>query len=346
MRILLSLSFIAAALATRAAKLLWQQSYPDYTFSSANINRHAAAPPTFVATASFALKPTFLEVYNISDSGDNVWEYEDDRNGGSLAVVSARHTEGQESPSSAVPVDVAAALIPPSDATVHNCTVLGFASLGEGAPAWTFSRANCAVYSIDMSDDGSTVVVSGGIDIGAPKLAPIVFCLEGQSGRVRWTVGGDDASQYGGSVMVTERGAFIAYTRGDDTVIVLSGATGQPRGLALDMGWDTRAQLSDTGSFLAFSGQDTANIYHFNNASGNYEMAYTFAPPGPSHAWYSTTTSVSSDGTGAEMGELACFGFICGNGPNSNCSGTALQARVIIASMVTGNILTDYFTPM
>ena len=203
MYLLAALGFSVVS-ATRNSKLLWQQSFPDYTFSSANINRHSSpTPPTFVTTASFALKPTFLEVYNVSDSGENVWEYEDTRNGGALLIVSARHTEGQESPSSASPIDIAAALLPPSDTTTHNCTVMGLASLGDGTPSWIFSRANCEVFSIDMSDDGSTVVVSGGLDIGAPKLAPAVWCLEGQSGRVKWQQGGDDASQYGGSVMVT-----------------------------------------------------------------------------------------------------------------------------------------------
>jgi hypothetical protein len=71
-----------------------------------------------------------------------------------------------------------------------------------------------------------------------------------------------------------------------------------------------------------------------------------FAPPGPSSAWYAAGSSISSDGSGAEGGELACFSFFCGAGANSNCSGTALQARIIIASLVTGNIFNDYFTPV
>ncbi len=71
-----------------------------------------------------------------------------------------------------------------------------------------------------------------------------------------------------------------------------------------------------------------------------------FAPPGPSSAWYAASSSISSDGSGAEGGELVCFSFFCGSDAASNCTATALQARVIIASMVTGNILNDYFTPV
>jgi hypothetical protein len=61
--------------------------------------------------------------------------------------------------------------------------------------------------------------------------------------------------------MVTEKGAYIAYSRGDDTVVMLNGATGVARGLAIAMGWNNPAQLSDTGDFLAWAGQDNANMY-------------------------------------------------------------------------------------
>jgi hypothetical protein len=62
--------------------------------------------------------------------------------------------------------------------------------------------------------------------------SPSVFIIQ----AVRWTLGGNDASQYGGPVTLSETGAYVAYTRGDDTVIVLDGTTGAPRGEAINMG--------------------------------------------------------------------------------------------------------------
>ena len=339
---LASVSLLSAITASGAA-LIWQQSEPDYVYSSAAISRHGpGVSPTFAATASFLLKPTFLEAYNIS-SQDGVasWQYIDDRPGGNLIVATARHTEAQ----GAGAVDIAAALLPPSAAVSRDCVVLGFASIAASStPSWVWNASACAIASISFTDDGSAVFVSGGLDVGQPKLAPAVWRLDGQTGAVVWKQGGVDASQYGGSVMASEHGAFVAYSRDDDTVVIFDGTTGEARGEAVDMGWNTEAQLSDTGDFLAFSGQDNANIYQYTASSAKYELAFQITPSGPSKAWYSVSTAVSSDGTGAEMGELACFGFICGAGANSNCSGTALQARVIIASMVTGAVLTDYFT--
>jgi len=318
---------------------------PDYTYVTAAISRHGAgASPTFVSAADFALKPTFLQTYNVSTaSGGFIWEFSDDVNGGGLMVATARHTEAQ----GVGGVDIAAALLPPQSAPIA-CTVLGFSSLSpSGAtPAWAWNKTACAVFSVSFSDDGSTVVVTGGLDISQPKLAPFITALDGQSGAVKWLSGGDDASQFGGSAMVTEKGAFVAYSRADDTVLVLDGATGAPRGLALSMGWNNPAQLSDSGDYLAWAGEDNANIYQWDAAAQKYTEVTSFDPPGPSHAWYATGSSLSSDGSGAEGGELACFAYFCGAGANSNCSGTALQARVIIASLVTGNILTDYFTPV
>lgn len=227
---------LALALTSAAATLIWQQSEPDYTYVTAAISRHGpGASPTFVSSAAFALKPTFLQTYNVStQSGGFIWEFTDSVNGGGMIVSTARHTEAQ----GAGGVDIAAALTPPANAPAPACAVMGFASLSpSGAtPAWAWNKTACAVFSVAFSDDGSTVVVTGGLDINQPKLAPFIMVLDGQTGETRWFNGGDDASQFGGSATVTETGAFIAYSRGDDTVVVINGATGKPRGLALNMG--------------------------------------------------------------------------------------------------------------
>ena len=276
-------------------------------------------------------EPIFVEAFNVSDSGENVWSYPDARPGASFAVQMARHTEGA---ATGAALDTFALSSPPPGG--DGCVLLAWSSLGSGIPAWTFNKTSCSAYGFSVSDDGSAVVLSAGLDIGQPKLAPVVWLLDAQTGALKWTVGGNDASQYGGDVMISKGGAYIAYTRGDDTVEVLDGTTGAVRGPAIAMGWNTVAQLSDSGDFLAFSGQDKASIYQWSAANNAYALAYSVTPSGSSSAWYSESTAVSSDGTGSEGGELACFGFI-GAG--------ALSARVLIVSMVSGAVLSDFTTP-
>lgn len=38
--------------------------------------------------------------------------------------------------------------------------------------------------------------------------------------------------------------------------------------------WNTVAQLSDTGDYLAYSGQDYAYIYNWSVSAGAYTLAY------------------------------------------------------------------------
>jgi len=274
--------------------------------------------------------PIFVEAYNVSDSGENVWSFSDSRHGSSFNAEMARHTET----TSAGTVDTLASDIPPPG--TFECAVYGFSSLGNGKPVWSLKIAsNCSLYSSSISDDGSFVAISAGLDIGAPKLAPVVWGLNGQTGHVLWTVGGDDASQYGGTVKVSAKGNYVAYSRADDTVEVLSASTGSVRGASVSEGWNTPAELSDDGSYLAFSGQDTASIYTWDPSSSAYSLKYRVTPSG-STPWYSVSTSISSDGSGVEDRELVCFGF---------GTGTFRAARVIIASMVTGKVLSDWTSP-
>lgn len=68
---------LAGAAAAPVATLLWTQNEPDATYTSAAISLHgAAAPPTFAtATSGLSTWPVMLEIYNVSDSGENVWSY-------------------------------------------------------------------------------------------------------------------------------------------------------------------------------------------------------------------------------------------------------------------------------
>lgn len=315
-----------------ASKLIWQQSEDISIYTSASISRHMGKSPTF-ATATDLNDPIMVEVYNVSDSGENMFSYPDARHGASFTVTMARHTE--PSPAAAETVDTLVVNTPPPG--MDGCSILAFDSLGKGTPTWTLSKLNCTVFSASISDDGGLVVVSGGLNIGQPKLAPVVWALEGQTGKVRWQVGGDDASQVGGTVKVSALGNYIAYSRADDTIVILDGATGAPRGGAINEGWNTAAELSDTGAYLAFSGQDSASVYAWDAASSSYALKYSIKPPGASPDWYSVSVSVSSDGSGAADKELACYGFI---------GASALSARILIVSLVTGKLLTDYTTPI
>ena len=294
--------------------------------------RHAGKSPTF-ATATDLNQPIFVEAYNVSDSGESLWSFADARQGASFSVTMARHTEPSPGAVGGA-VDTLTVDTPPPG--VDGCAIRGFASLGAGVPAWSLLLGNCSAYSASISDDGSFVAVSAGLQVGQPKLAPVVWGLSGQTGKVLWKQGGVDSSQYGGTVKVSARGNFVAYSRADDTVEVLDARTGATRGLAIAEGWNTPVELSNDGSYLAFSGQDRASIYTWDAASAAYKLKFAITPPGASSTWYSVSTSISSDGTGAEDTELSCFGFI-GSG--------ALTARVLVVSMVTGRILSDYTSP-
>ncbi len=100
------------------------------------------------------------------------------------------------------------------------------------------------------------------------------------------------------------------------------------------MGWNTQAQISDSGDFVAFAGDDQASIYTWD--ATNMQYALTYNPTVTNGTWYSISAALSSDGSGAEDKELVTFSWI---------DDAALQARATIFSMVDGKLLTDYLTP-
>ena len=65
------------------------------------------------------------------------------------------------------------------------------------------------------------------------------------------------------------------------------------------------------------------------------QAAFSPVPSGATQ-WYATSAAISSDGSGKVEGEIATFAYI---------TDSALQARVIMYSMVDGSVLADYTSP-
>lgn len=206
-----------------------------------------------------------------------------------------------------------------------------------GSPSWQYNVTNCdssLLYDsdryIDISDDGSTVAFAGFTTVGKATSAQL-WVFDGQSGKLRFNKNLGSAQGVGGPVQCSENGTWIAWTSGD-SVVILDGVTGQTRD-TIQMGWNTQAQISDSGDYVAFAGQDSAFIYQWDAANKQYKQAFNPAVTG---TWYSISAAISSDGSGKAGGELVTFSWI---------DAEALQARATIFSMVTGSLLTDYTTP-
>lgn len=207
---------------------------------------------------------------------------------------------------------------------------------GDGTPVWTINVTNCdsdLLYDddrfVDISDDGSTVAFSAYVAQGA-KTIGTMWSIDAQSGAVRYSKTLDPAVAPGGPVQTSEFGSWIAWSTGAGVMIV-DGKTGNVRDTIAQGG--TQAAISDSGDYVAFAANDVY-IYQWNAATGKYAVAFQPAPSGG--PWYGTSAAISSDGSGAADKETVTVGFI-----NAN----ALQARVIIYSMVTGAVLQDYLSP-
>ena len=330
----LGLAGLAAVAAQPVSKLVWQQNEQYAVYTSAGLSRHKGMSPTF-ATATWLNSPIMVEVFNVSDNGGNIWSYSSTSTGlPTFQVDMARHADSFGVGN----IDTVAAeaqFVPPS-----TCQVFAWSSLAASAtPAWFVNVSNCdanLLYdddrNIDISDDGSTVAFSAFL-IQGKSMIPQLWVLDGQTGKVRYTKN-LGATGEGGPVQLSENGTWVAWTTGD-SVMVIDGKTGAVRD-TVSMGWNCQAELSDSGDFLAFAGEDKGSIYTWNAANSQYTLTYSPVPPGGG-TWYATSAAISSDGTGTAEAELATFGYI---------TETALGARVIIYSMVTGALLTDYVSPL
>ena len=228
-----------------------------------------------------------------------------------------------------------AQFVPPS-----TCQVFAWSSLGgSSTPAWSVNVSNCdanLLYdddrNVDISDDGSTAVFSGFLIQGKDYI-PQLWVFSAQTGKLRYTKN-LGATGAGGPVQLSENGTWVAWTTGD-SVMVLDGLTGKVRD-TVQMGWNCMAVLSDSGDYLAFAGQDVGKIYKWDATNSQYTLAYSPVPSGATQ-WYATSAAISSDGSGTAEAELVTFGYI---------TQTALGARVIIYSMVTGAVMSDYTSPV
>jgi hypothetical protein len=97
------------------------------------------------------------------------------------------------------------------------------------------------------------------------------------------------------------------------------------------MGWNTAAQLTDTGDEVLFSGQDVAQAWSWDSANGVYKQLWQIVPPGDQ--WLGESCAVSSNS--AKYGPLVAFGWGTFKG---------LQARVTVYQVKTAKLLTDYTT--
>jgi len=310
--------------------LLWQQHEDAAVYTSAGLSLHSGRSPTF-STATWLNQPVFVEVFNVSDSGEFMWSYASSDNQATFQVDMARHAEGYGTGS----VDVAAAL---SDfVTPSNCWVGAFNSLGSGTPLWQWNMTNCVsslLYDsdrfIDLSDDGSTLAFSAWTVQGKTNTAQL-WVWDAQTGKLRFNKNLGTASDAGGPVQTSKNGTWIAWTSGD-SVLIINGLTGAVRD-TIQMGWNTQAQISDSGDYVTFAGEDTGYIYTWNAANQQYTVAYQ---PTVTGTWYSISCALSSDGSGTAENELVTFSWI---------DAEALTARATMYSMVNGQLLTDYTTP-
>lgn len=107
-------------------------------YTSASISRKPqGAPPTF-ATATWLNSPIFVEVFNVSDSGENIWSFASDNKQATFMVDQARHSEAFGLGA----IDTLAGLS--GFTTPSNCSLYAWSSLAStSTPAWSWSLENC-----------------------------------------------------------------------------------------------------------------------------------------------------------------------------------------------------------
>jgi hypothetical protein len=182
------------------------------------------------------------------------------------------------------------------------------------------------VSGLDVSDDGSTAAVTAYIlDAATGGIAPQLLVLDAQTGAVRVNVTRAEGDP-GGPVSLSETGAWVAFTQGD-SVFVYDGASGALRGEAIQMGWNTPAQISVDGAFVAFSGQDTAAVWSWDAPTGVYVLNSTIAPAG---TWYSESCAISSNSQ--TYGAIAAFGWATFDGRQSHVTVYQLATATLLAS--------------
>ena len=326
----------ATAVVTSAAptaELIWTQSTAAATYTTASIVHHnttQGATPSFVA-ATWLNNPIEVEAYNTSDNGAApLWAFQGcGHTDSAFWATTARHSQRQGGVGArADTLAVETQALPPATLVV---SAFDSTSPSGGSPLWNYSFETGQVASIDMSDDGSTAAIALWQWNAAGVISSWLFVFDAQTGAVRFSV--QEPLARGGPCTLSGSGAYIAWTQGD-SVAVIDGASGSQRGSLVSVGWNTEAQISDSGDTLVVLGKEDGGIYLWNATLGDYSLALTIVPPDDA-AWYSDSSSLASNS--AAYGDVAAFGFL-GSG--------ALQARVLIYAAATGALLTDYTTPL
>jgi len=174
-----------------------------------------------------------------------------------------------------------------SDAT-SVCSVYGMVSFGGKAsavPRWNFSVPQCETYNlddsdvtVDISDDGSTVAfaaVANETVAGSVVMTPRCYGLDAQTGELLFTHDlGATAGDGESGVALSATGAWLAYTFGN-SIYVLNGRSGAPRGSPIPMKDALPAVVSDDGAWVvAAGGQGTsAFVWAWSETKGDFELA-------------------------------------------------------------------------
>ena len=329
-KLLFGSAFAAAAASAPSAELIWQQSTAAATYTTASISRHpAGGAPTFVA-ATWLTTPIMVEAFNTSDNGSALWSFAGCGHVDSAFwATTARHTQRAGDGGAVDTLAVETEALPPAAVSVR-----AFDSRAPGGvPRWSFNLSSAQPASIDLSDDGSTAALACWQWNAAGAISSWLFVWDAQTGALRFSQ--QEPLARGGPCTLSGSGAWVAWTQGD-SVAVLDGATGEQRGSLLSMGWNTEAQISDSGETLVFMGEEEGRIYHWNASLGDWALAHSISPPDEAD-WYSDSSSLSSNS--ATHGDVAAFGFL---------GGGALQARVLVyeaSGANSGTLLSDYTTP-
>jgi hypothetical protein len=101
---------------------VWQQNEAIAVYSAAAVSAHPGRGPT-AAVASWLNQPVFVEVFNTTDSGGSLFQYDAGSATDSFAVDMARHAHG----ATAGPIDTFG-LETTAYNEAGNCSVYGWAS--------------------------------------------------------------------------------------------------------------------------------------------------------------------------------------------------------------------------
>lgn len=318
-------------------QLIYNESFTYAYMGDTSLSKGSDGRPYFQLGTSLN-KPHLLEVHG--PTGKLLWSKTDNRSGAAFSASTARHTEAQ-------PVGGHVDLVvcthywngPSPD--FPGCSVQGYSMASGPTPVWTFNtpgQALCALTSLEMSDDGSSVALSASIASGN-GLAPGLWLLDGQTGAIKWAQGGNDTSAGAGPLSISAKGSYLchSYQSGQSYKVSVLLSSGELRFSAFE-GWNTPGQISDSGDYLVLPGQDMVSFLKWDAATSTYSPAFPIFRPTNGNDWAPDNMALSSDATGgADNAELVSVAWMRFDGK---------QARVTTHSLATGKLLGDVTTPL